>query len=135
MQREHNSLPGLIILTFLILAFYGNSCIAQTRATVSINGNSLMPNKYLGNGVQWDPYQLDYGAVTLEIDDQDWKKLYDRLDFMRPQVIRVMINTTSSLNNGKLDPQKLEQSKTHSGLLSIQESLCNLWRLGWRNGR
>lgn len=106
MQREHNSLPGLIILTFLILAFYGNSCIAQTRATVSINGNSLMPNKYLGNGVQWDPYQLDYGAVTLEIDDQDWKKLYDRLDFMRPQVIRVMINTTSSLNNGKLDPQK-----------------------------
>ncbi len=106
MQIKIYYLQIVLIFSGLILASSGNSCIAQKRATVSINGNSMLPNKYLGNGVQWDPYQLDYGAVTLEIDEKDWQKLYDRLDFMRPQVIRVMINTSSSMTNGELDPQK-----------------------------
>lgn len=59
---------------------------------------------YIGNGAQWDPYQLDYGKGRLDISEADWKKMYDRLDFMRPQFIRVMTNTTSVMQDGVLYP-------------------------------
>jgi hypothetical protein len=66
----------------------------------------MVSNDYIGNGVQWDPYQLDYGNGIVEISIADWNKLYERLDFMRPQFIRIMINTTSQLENGRFVPEK-----------------------------
>ncbi|WP_300433971.1 hypothetical protein [Christiangramia sp.] len=80
--------------------------MAQADATVTVEGNVITLENYLGNGVQWDPYQLDYGEVELEISKADWDKLYSRLDFMKPQVVRVMVNTTSSITNDTLNPYK-----------------------------
>lgn len=47
---------------------------------------------YLGNGVEWDPYDeaADWGSG---ISDGDWNTLFSRLDFMRPQYVRCMINS------------------------------------------
>ena len=47
---------------------------------------------YIGNGVEWDPYDEaeSWGAP---ISEEDWTKLTKRLDYMRPQYIRCMINS------------------------------------------
>ena len=83
------------------------SCSAnKPDAIISIDTSTIINDSYIGNGAQWDPYQLDYGKGTLEISDADWKKLYDRLDFMRPQFIRIMINTSSFLEDGKFAPER-----------------------------
>ncbi|MFT4221913.1 hypothetical protein [Dysgonomonas sp.] len=88
------------------LSIFIVSCSSQRPdATVSIDVSSIINDNYIGNGAQWDTYQLDYGKGRLEISDADWKKLYDRLDFMRPQFIRIMINTSSFLENGKFAPE------------------------------
>jgi len=81
---------------------------SQTKpdAVVSIDMGYIINDSYIGNGAQWDPYQLDYGNGRLEISAQDWEKLYTRLDFMRPQFIRIMINTSSFVDNGKFSPEK-----------------------------
>lgn len=72
---------------------------------VSVHSDEVINESYLGNGAQWDPYQLDYGSVKLQISDEDWQKLYDRLDFMRPQFMRVMTNTSSVVKNGNFNPK------------------------------
>lgn len=82
------------------------SCSAVSDATVAVDSTTIINSNYIGNGVQWDPYQLDYGEKQLKISSEDWQKLYSRLDFMRPQFIRVMINTTSVIENGVLNEMK-----------------------------
>ena len=47
---------------------------------------------YIGNGVEWDPYD-EAGAWGAEVSDADWDKLFERLDFMRPGYVRCMINS------------------------------------------
>ncbi len=69
---------------------------------VSVDAGRLVSTGYIGNGVQWDPYENDYGFGLVDITDADWKKLYDRLDFMRPAFIRLMVGTSSALKNSTL---------------------------------
>ncbi|WP_276380113.1 cellulase family glycosylhydrolase [Flavobacterium sp. H4147] len=82
------------------------SCSALPDATVAVDNTTIINHNYIGNGVQWDPYQLDYGEKQLKISSEDRQKLYSRLDFMKPQFIRVMINTTSVIENGVLNETK-----------------------------
>jgi len=97
------------ILTIVLIAFVFSSCGVK-RATVdtvvNIDGGKVITQSYMGNGAQWDPYQMDYGKAQLSISDQDWNKLYKRLDFMKPQVMRVMINTTSAIEDDTLNVYK-----------------------------
>ncbi|MDP5200364.1 cellulase family glycosylhydrolase [Flavobacterium sp. DG2-3] len=86
------------------------SCSASADATIAVDSNTIINENYIGNGVQWDPYQLDYGEKQLNISAADWQKLYARLDFMKPQFIRVMINTTSVIENGVLNETKNYQN-------------------------
>ncbi|MDD4970489.1 MAG: hypothetical protein PHT07_13775 [Paludibacter sp.] len=74
----------------------------KLHSVISIHSNVFINNSYIGNGAQWDPYQMNYGKGDLKISDNEWKKLYDRLDFMHPQFIRVMTNTQSAIKDGKL---------------------------------
>ena len=83
-----------------------NSKNPQLQSTVCIHSNIVVNDSYIGNGAQWDPYQLNYGKGEMKISEADWHKLYDRLDFMRPQFIRVMINTKSIIHDGKLFPEQ-----------------------------
>ncbi len=77
-----------------------------TDVNVTLDPATVVSTGYIGNGVQWDPYQLDYGHGRMSISDSDRDKVYRRLDFMRPQFIRVMINTTSMVEKGHLNPAK-----------------------------
>lgn len=63
---------------------------------VSIDASSFVSTGYIGNGVQWDPYEVN------DISEADWQKLYDRLDFMKPQFIRMMHNIGEKTENGVL---------------------------------
>lgn len=82
------------------------SCSVLSDATIAVDNKTIINSNYIGNGVQWDPYQLDYGEKQLKISSEDWQKLYSRLDFMKPQFIRVMINTISVIENDTLNSAK-----------------------------
>ena len=105
-------------LSFLILAAlftFSNSLpiraletgtSSEGVVTITLDNHTLINDYYIGNGAQWDPYQLDYGNGMLSISDADWQKLYGRLDFMRPQFIRMMINTSSFFKNNQMIPEE-----------------------------
>lgn len=102
-----------------LLFLFGN-CTSPAQTVVDIDGNAIISEGYIGNGAQWDPYQLDYGHGHMTISDADWQKMYNYLDFMRPQFIRVMMNTTSVMKNGKLDTS--ERFDNISGILNYCQS-------------
>lgn len=92
---------------FILLVAFLMSCSSKEQDTIIlIDTEEIINNCYIGNGAQWDPYQLDYGKGKLEISEADWKRLYDRLDFMRPQFIRIMVNTSSFVDKGNFIPGK-----------------------------
>ena len=107
-----NSLLPFIIAT--LFAFSNSlpvkasekSNVADGIVAISLDNHTIVNDFYLGNGVQWDPYQLNYGNGPMSISDADWQKLYSRLDFMRPQLIRMMINTSSYFKNDELISDK-----------------------------
>ena len=51
---------------------------AASQTVVSVDAKQIINEGYIGNGAQWDPYQLDYGKGRLDISEADWKKMYDR---------------------------------------------------------
>lgn len=89
----------LACVAALLGACAGESA-GKCNVVVRIDADSVVNRGYIGNGVQWDPYALDYGKGRVEISDADWEKLYDRLDFMRPAFTRVRTNTTSVVRDG-----------------------------------
>lgn len=101
-SRFHLHLTGLLLSYALFI-----SCTNTIQdATVRFETTTVVNDNYVGNGAEWDPYQLDYGEGRMQISDADWQKLYDRLDFMRPQFIRMMINTSSFLQDGRFAPEQ-----------------------------
>lgn len=80
------------------------SCCEMAWSQVHVNYDfcHVINKDYIGNGPQWDPYQLDYGKGKVDLSEADWQKLYQRLDFMRPQLMRVVINTYEFMKDGKL---------------------------------
>lgn len=117
MKKKYLTAFVLTIISFSFL-LSAQSAVSKNRIPksqssttfININSKMVINESYIGNGAQWDPYQLNYGKSDLKISKEDWQKLYDRLDFMRPQFIRVMTNTKSVIENGKLVPEKnLEQ--------------------------
>ena len=85
---------GIIPLLSLLLAAAGCSCPVTLRLT----GEVINPY-YMGNGVEWDPYDeaLSWGG---EVSEADWNTLFWRLDFMRPQYVRCMINSPFTYFDG-----------------------------------
>ena len=65
------------------------------QVIISLDSTTVVNQGYVGNGVQWDPYRLEYGHGKFELSDKDIAKLYSRLDYMQPGVIRMMINASS----------------------------------------
>ena len=102
----------LACMAALLGACAGESA-GKCDAVVRIDADSVVNRGYIGNGVQWDPYALDYGQGRVEISDADWAKLYARLDFMRPAFIRVMTNTTSVVRDGRLDRMRGFEHLSH----------------------
>lgn len=104
-RRVSRCLPGMASLLFACALLL--SCTpAEQVVTVRIEATTVVNDYYIGNGAEWDPYQLDYGEGQMRISETDWQKLYERLDFMRPQFIRMMVNTSSFLREGRFAPEQ-----------------------------
>ena len=91
-----------------ILIIVANCCKSGNKYQDSVFVyifNEVVSDGYIGNGAEWDPYQLNYGNGRMEISEADQQKIYDRLDFMQPKLMRVMINTSSFVRDGKLLPE------------------------------
>ena len=84
-------------INLLLLAGLLASCTHAAKITVT---QEVINPDYLGNGVEWDPYDeaLSWGSA---LSDSDWETLYARLDFMRPQYVRCMINSPFTYYTGK----------------------------------
>ncbi|MEL7599481.1 MAG: hypothetical protein AAGU18_05225 [Proteiniphilum sp.] len=80
----------LMSLTLAVLLF---SCSEKETGEVEVViTNRPVSSGYIGNGVQWDPYDEAeaWGAV---VTDEEWQKLFRRVGFMRPGYVRCMINS------------------------------------------
>lgn len=87
----------LSIIPFLGLLLTAAGCSRPICLTVT---DEVINPYYLGNGVEWDPYDEAVswsGALT----DAQWDTLYARLDFMKPQYVRCMINSPFTYFDGK----------------------------------
>ncbi len=58
--------------------------IAAADVVVTVHANRVLEADYLGIGVQWEPYEVI-------LSDADWDRIYSRLDYMKPPVVRLML--------------------------------------------
>ena len=75
----------------LAAAVLFSACDAGQALRVEVT-DRVISSDYVGNGVEWDPYD-EAEAWGAEVSDADWAKLSERLDFMRPGYVRCMINS------------------------------------------
>lgn len=81
----------------------------QTHLQVRVSGQILNPS-YLGNGAEWDPYD-EAESWGSPISEEDWQKLFARMDFMRPGFVRTMINSPYRYyDGGEFDIDRNEAS-------------------------
>lgn len=83
----------IILIIPLCVMFFHFSCSLSLSEKVNVEiSKEVVSTDYLGNGVEWDPYDEAelWGA---SISEEDWQKLFTRVDFMRPGYIRLMINS------------------------------------------
>lgn len=78
------------LLTAIFFAIIA-SCISKSQVNVRVL-QDVKNNGYIGNGVEWDPYD-EAESWGVSISESDWEKLFKRLDFMKPHYIRCMINS------------------------------------------
>ncbi len=67
------------------------SCTSVSQVELTVTDNVINAD-YIGNGAEWDPYDeaLAWGS---QVSDEDWAKLFSRLDYMRMGYVRCMINS------------------------------------------
>jgi hypothetical protein len=107
-----------LILLLILAVFFTGSCerdrnpadpIADTKNDLTVK-NSIITTSFVGNGAQWGGYdilQAWTGSPTLS--DADWNTLFQRVRFMRPPLVRVMVTAGWNYTvNGNYDPSKSE---------------------------
>lgn len=104
-----------LFLLFLLSCFAGctgnnpESGTTDTRNSLVIK-SEIVTESFIGNGVQWGGYdilQAWTGSSTLS--ENDWNKLFDRVRYMRPPLVRIMVaNGWNYMVNNKYDPSKSE---------------------------
>jgi len=73
----------------------------EPTVTFDVKTGEIINNNFAGNGAQWGGYdfiQVYTGSPTLS--DTDWNKLKERVEFMRPGVVRIMVSEGWNYNNG-----------------------------------
>ncbi|WP_075344386.1 hypothetical protein [Tenacibaculum agarivorans] len=88
-----------IALVLLVgLTFFLNSCANVNKqekidVNITFNKSNKLNFPFIGHGVQWSAYphadseNADWGFLMT---DEKWNKLYKRVDFVNPHIIRVM---------------------------------------------
>ena len=81
-----------LIALFAILCFL-NGFSQKNSGIVNIYPDQFISRDYTGNGVQWSAYphadapNAEWGAIMTE---KKWGMIFQRLDYMKPQLVRVM---------------------------------------------
>lgn len=94
---------GLILFSLLL-----TMCKSKKDLVITITDETVSTD-YLGNGVEWDPYD-EAEAWGSKLSEDDWNKLFKRLDFMRMGYVRCMINSPYRYYN----PETKEYDKTRN---------------------
>lgn len=74
-----------------ILLWVVSACTRKEVVDITVTPEVVNAG-YIGNGAEWDPYD-EAEAWGASVSDEDWATLYKRLDFMKPQYVRCMINS------------------------------------------
>lgn len=100
-----------MLIASVAISLLTASCSKHDVVEVEVSNEVVNPD-YIGNGVEWDPYdEAEFWGSR--ISDEDWDLLFKRLDFMRPQYVRCMINSPFryyDANTGKYDKTRNIQS-------------------------
>ncbi len=62
--------------------------LAADAVVITVHPESPAPRPFLGMGVQWDPHEYQPTPDA-------WKTIVDRVDYMKPGLLRVMLNASS----------------------------------------
>ena len=81
--------------------------IVDTKNDLTIK-NSIITSSFVGNGVQWGGYDaLNYWTGSPTLSQSDWDKLFKRVRFMRPPLVRIMVSAGwNYMINNVFDPSK-----------------------------
>ncbi|GAF01473.1 hypothetical protein [Saccharicrinis fermentans] len=99
----------LIFIGLLSLVLSVSACDSEDRGVPEnvmknrvINITSeVISTDYVGNGAQWGGYESTQDWIGSEtLSDEDWNTLYQRIDFMRPPFLRIMVNASSYISEG-----------------------------------
>jgi len=84
-----------------------NSSILDSSKDLIINAEIITPS-YIGNGVQWGGYDiLETWTGNPSLTENDWTKLFERVHFMHPSIVRIMISDGwNYLVDNKYNPSK-----------------------------
>lgn len=83
--------------------------IDNSKAEIVIKTSEIINSNYIGNGVQWDPYPQAYKFWNQPISAQDWEKLYDRINVMKPSFLRVVYGAFDKYADGDEDAYNPEK--------------------------
>ena len=78
-------------LIFFLATLLISCSTPKDELQVSVSSD-IVSSGYIGNGVEWDPYD-EAEKWGSSISEEDWQKLFKRLDFMRMGYLRCMINS------------------------------------------
>ena len=78
----------------------------EQNDVITIHTAQVINDSYIGNGAQWDAYPNAYLNWNSPISEADWTKLALRLDYMKPKLMRVIIDAGQNYaGNGGYDPE------------------------------
>lgn len=104
-----------ILVKIFAVLFVLSSCSGSSDIEVFVT-DEVINKGYLGNGVEWDPYdEAQHWGNALS--ESDWEKLYQRMDFMRPGYVRCMINSPFRYFDSSTG--KYERTRNAASLLTL----------------
>lgn len=106
-----------LVLTTIILVVFSNCTKGNetgdikpdVRSDLVITSEVINPS-FVGNGVQWGGYEnMKDWTGKPSLSDSDWEKLYQRVRYMRPPLVRIMVSSGwSYMTDNRFDPSKSE---------------------------
>ncbi|MGE0078019.1 MAG: hypothetical protein AB7S48_09185 [Bacteroidales bacterium] len=98
---------SLILLLIVVSCDDKATSLQETNDEIVIT-SEIITETYAGNGVQWGGYDiLTEWIGTPSLSNEDWDKLFKRVTFMRPPLVRIMVSDGwNYMINGEYNPAK-----------------------------
>jgi hypothetical protein len=108
-QKMKNTLIILLGMTMLTTSCHGlDEYPIKISNDLTITSTKAMSTPYAGVGTQWGGYdEIKNFVGTDSLSNNDWQKLFSRVEFMRPGLIRIMASQGwNYMVSGSYNPQK-----------------------------